>query len=109
MGDYHDHYLKKDVLLLADAFEKLIGTCLKFYKLDPCHYFSSPGLGWDSVLKMTGVKSKKISDIDMYLFLEKGLRGGISYITKRYSKAKNKYMESYDPSKSSNTYRISLI
>ena len=44
MGDYHDHYLKKDVLLLADVFEKFIGTCLKFYELDPCNYFSSPGL-----------------------------------------------------------------
>ena len=93
MGDYHDHSLKKDVLLLADVFEKLIGTCLKFYKLDPCHYFSSPELGWDSALKMTGVKSKKNSDIDMYLFLEKGLRGRISYIAKRYAKANNRYMK----------------
>ena len=48
-GDYHDHYLKKDVLLLAD-FEKFIDTSLKFYKLDPCHYFSSPGLNWDWML-----------------------------------------------------------
>ena len=101
MGDYHDHYLKKDVLLLADVFEKLIGTCLKFYKLDPCHYFSSPELGWDSALKMTGVKSKKNSDIDMYLFLEKGLRGGISYIAKRYAKANSRYTKSYDPTKPS--------
>ena len=46
MGDYHDHYLKKDVLLLADVFKKLIDTCLKFYGLDPCHYFSSPVLSW---------------------------------------------------------------
>ena len=94
MGDYQDHYLKKDVLLLTDVFEKLIGTCLKFYKLDPCDYFISPGLGWDSVLKMTGAKSKKFSDIDMHLFPEKGLRGGISYIAKRYAKANNRYMES---------------
>ena len=56
MGDYHDHYLKKDVLLLADVFEKFIDTCLKFYGLDPCHYYSSPGLSWDAMLKMTGVK-----------------------------------------------------
>ena len=61
MGDQHDH-LKKDVLLLADIFEKFIGTCLKFYELDPCHYFSSPGLSWDAMLKMTGVKSEKISN-----------------------------------------------
>ena len=53
MGDYHDHYLKKDVLLLAGVFEKFIGICLKFYKLDPCHYFSSPGLSWDAMLEVT--------------------------------------------------------
>ena len=58
MGDYHDYYLEKDVLLLADASEKFIDTCLKFYGLDPCHYFSSPGLSWDGMLKMTGVKLK---------------------------------------------------
>ena len=68
MGDYHDHYLKKDVLLLVDFFEKFIDACLKFYKLDPCHYFSSPGLSWDAMLKMTDVKLEKISRIDMYLF-----------------------------------------
>ena len=59
MGDYHDHYLKKDILLLADVFEKFISTCIK-YKLDPCHYFSSPGLGWDAMLKMTGIELEKI-------------------------------------------------
>ena len=97
MGDYHYHYLKKDVLLLADVFEKFIDTCLKFYGLDPCHYFSSPGLSWDAMLKITGVKLEKIFNIDMYLFIEKGLRGGISYIAKRYDKANNKYMKDYDP------------
>ena len=51
MGDYHDHYLKKDVLLLADVYEKFIDTCLKYYGLDTCHYFSSPGLSWDAMLK----------------------------------------------------------
>ena len=99
MGDYHDHYLKKDVLLSTDVFEKFINTCLKFYGLDPCHYFSSPRLGWDAMLKMSGVKLEKISDIDKYLFIEKGLRGGISYIAKRYAKANNKYMNDYDPKK----------
>ena len=59
VGDYHDHYLKKDVLLLADVFEKFIDTCLKFCKLDPSRYFSSPGLSWDAMLKMTGVRLKK--------------------------------------------------
>ena len=69
---------KKDVLLLADVFEKFIDTYLKFYGLDPCSYFSSPGLSWDAMLKMTGVKLEKISDTDKYLFIEKGLKGGIS-------------------------------
>ena len=71
MGDYDDNYLKKDVLQLADVFEKFISTCLTYYGLDPCHYFSSPGLSWDAMLKMTDVKLEKISDIDMYLFIEK--------------------------------------
>ena len=96
MSDYYDYYLKKDVLLLADVFEKFIGTFLKYYGVDPCHYFSSPGLSWDAMLKMTGVKLEKISDTDKYLFIEKGLRGGISYIAKRYAKANNKYMNDCD-------------
>ena len=95
MCDYLDHYLEKDVLLLADVFEELIDTCLKLYGLHPCHYFSSPGLSWDAMLKMTSVKLEKISDIDKYLFIEKGLRGAISYIAKRYAKANNKYMKKY--------------
>ena len=74
--------------------------CLKYYELDPCHYFSSPGLSWDAMLKMTDVKLEKISDIDKYLFIEKGSRG-ISYIAKRYAKANNKYMNDYDPKKPS--------
>ena len=99
MCDYHDHYLKKDMLLSVDVFEKFVTTCLKFYGLDPCHGFHSPGLSWDDWLKMTGVKLEKISDMDKYLFIEKVLRGGISYIAKRYAKANNKYMHEYDPKK----------
>ena len=99
MGDYHDHYLKKDVLLLADVFEKFINTCLKYYELDPCHYFSAAGLSWNAMLKMTDVKLEEISDTDQYLFTEKGSRGGISYIAKRYAKANNKYMSDYDSNK----------
>ena len=100
MGAYHDHYFKKkDVLLLADVYEKFINTCLKYYGLDPCHYYSAPGLSWDAMLKMTGIELEKISDIDKYLFIEKGLRGGISYIAERHSKANNKYLNDYDPKK----------
>ena len=78
--------------MLADVFEKFISTCKKHYELDPCHYFSSPGLSWDVMLKITDVKLEKISDIDKYLFIEKGSRGGVSYIAKRYAKANNKYI-----------------
>ena len=87
--------------MLTDVFEKFIDTCLKYYELDPCHYFSAPGLSWDAISKMTDVKLEKISDIDIYLFIEKGLRGGISYIAKRYAKANNKYMCDYNPNKQS--------
>ena len=80
MDEYHGLCLKTDVLLLADVFKKFIKTCLEYYKLDPCHYFSSPGLSWGAMLKMNGVKVNLISDIDMHLFIEKRIRGGISYI-----------------------------
>ena len=100
MGDNHDLYLKTDVLLLADVFDKFINTCLEYYGLDPFHYFSSPGISWEAMLKMTGIELELISDIDMHLFIGIGMRGGISYIAKRHSKAK--YMQSFnvnEPSK----------
>ena len=101
MVDYHDHYLKKDVSLLADVFEKFY----KFYKLHQSHYFSSPGLSWDGILKMTRIKLELVSDINKHLFIEKGLKGRISYICKRKqitnNKAYNKYMKNYDPTKES--------
>ena len=64
--------------------------------MDPCHYFTSPGLSWDAVLKMTNIKLELLTDIDMFQFIEKGMHGGISYITSRYGKANNKCMGSYD-------------
>ena len=75
--------LKKDVLLSANVFEKFISTCLKCYNLDSCHYFSAPGLSWDAMLKMTKAELEDISDPDKYIIIEKGMRGGISYINKR--------------------------
>jgi hypothetical protein len=99
LGDYHDLYLKTDVLLLADVFENFRKICLDCYGLDPCHYFSSPGLAWDACLKMTKIKLELISDVDMYNFVEKGLRGGLSVITHRKAIANNKYMKDYDASK----------
>ena len=68
---WNEFNMKKDVLLLPDVFEKFTDTCLKFYKLVPCHDFSSPGLRWDVILKMTGVKLENLSDINTYLFIEK--------------------------------------
>ena len=85
LGECHDLYLKTDVLLLANVFEKFIKTCLDYYRLDPCHYFSAPGLSWDAMLRMTGIDLELYSDTYMHLFIEKGIKGGISYICKRYS------------------------
>ena len=82
MGEYHDLYLKCDILLLADVFENFRKTCLTYYGLDPLHYVTSPGLAWDAMFKMTKMNLDLITDIDMQLFIEKGMRGGISYISK---------------------------
>ena len=89
MGEYHDLYLKSDVLLLADVFESSRKTCLQYYKLDPCHYFTSPGLSWDAMLKMTNIKLELMIDVNMYQFIEKGMRGRVSYIVLRHSVANN--------------------
>ena len=86
LGEYHDLYLKTDVLLLADVFQKFGKTCLNYYGLDPCHYFSAPGLSWDAMLKMTKIELETISDTDVHLFIKKGTRGGIYSIAKRHSK-----------------------
>ena len=90
---------KKDVLLLVDVFEKFISTCLKHDNLDPCHDFSLHGLSWDAMLKMTKVELEKISDPDMQIFIERCMRGGISYVNKRFSKANNEYCPDYDKNK----------
>ena len=101
MGEYHDLYLRSNILLLAHVFENFRKTCLQCYKLDPCHYFTSPGLSLDAMLKMTGIKLELITDVDMFQFIEEGLRGGISYIADRHGEANNKYMEEYNPEKPS--------
>lgn len=101
MGEYHDGYLNSDMVLLADVFEKFRKTRLQHYKLDPCHYFTSPGLRWDDMLKMTQVQLELMTDIDMFQFGEKRMRCGISYIASRHGEANNKYMTVYDSSKSS--------
>ena len=99
IGEYHDLYLQTDILLLVDVFENFRKTCLAYYRLDPLHYVSAPGLAWDAMFKMTGINLELMTDIDMQLFIEKSLRGGISYIAHRHAEANNKYMENYDISK----------
>ena len=81
-------------------FEKFISASLKHYYFQPCHYyFSAPGLSWDAMLKMAKTELEKISDPDKHIFIEKGMKGGISYISERYSKANNEYCSDYDNEK----------
>ena len=94
--------LKKDVLLLPDVYKKFISTCLKYHGLDPRYYFSAPGLSWDAMVKMTTVELAKISGPDKYMFFEQEMRGGVSYLNKRYSKANNEYCPEYDMKKPEN-------
>ncbi len=96
MKDYHDLYLKTDVLLPADIMTEFRRVCKEVYELDALHYYTAPGLAWDAMLKITGVEIDLISDPDMYLMVERGIRGGISTITKRYARANNKYTKGYD-------------
>ena len=100
LKDYHELYNETDVLLLTDVFENFRNICLSNYGLDPAHYYTSPGLAWDACLKMTEVKLELLSDVDMLLMIEKGIRGGVSMVSKRFARANNKYMgEKFDREK----------
>ena len=98
IGDYHDIYLRTDVLLLADVFENFRKTAMATYGLDPAHYYTLPGYSWDCLLKLTNIRLEQITEANMYLFIEKGLRGGISMVSHRHAIANNRYMQNFDPS-----------
>ena len=101
LGEYHDLYVQSDTLLLADVFEKFRNTCLKVYELDSAHFLSLPGLAWQAYLKKTNVKLELLTDYDMLLMVEEGIRGGICHSIRRYAKANNKYMENYNKNEES--------
>ena len=100
-GDYNDLYVKSDTLLLADVLENFTNKCIEIYELDPAHFLSAPGLAWQACLKKIEIKLELLTDIDMLLMVEKGIRGGIYHAIHRYSKANNKYMKNYDKNKES--------
>ena len=102
LGAYHDLYLHTDVILLANMFEAFRDTCLEHYKLDPAHFYTSPGLAWKACLKKTGVKLELLTDPDMLLMFEHGIRGGITQAVHRYTRANSVHMgEKFNPLKES--------
>jgi len=103
--EYLEVYLSIDVFLLTDVFEEFRKTSMKYYELDPAHYYSAPGLSWDAMLRFTKGQLELLTDVDMLYFFMEGIRGGLSVINKRYVKINNKYMKNYDVKKPS-TYFV---
>ena len=100
LGEYHDLYLRTDVILLANIFEAFRKVCLENYGLNPAHFYTAPGLAWKACLKKTSIRLKLLLDPDMLLMFERGIRGGITQSVHRWAQANNPYMGSeYDPSK----------
>ena len=104
LGDYHNLYLRTDVVLLANVYEAIRDTCLRHYSLDPVHFYTSSGLAWKACLKHTGIKLELLTDPDMLLMFERGIRRGITQAVRKYASANNKYMgDRFDP-KSERSY-----
>ena len=101
LGEYHDLYIQSDTLLLTDVFENFRNMWLKVYELDPAHFLSLPGLAWQACLKKTSIELELLTDYDMLLMVEEGIRAGICHSIHRHAKASNKYMKNYDESKES--------
>ena len=101
LGEFHDLYVRSDTLLLADTFENFRQSCLENYELDPVHFVSLPGLAWQACLKKTNVELELLTDYDMLLMVEEGIRGGICHAIQRYAHANNKYMKDCDRKKKS--------
>ena len=99
LGDYHDLYVQSDTLLLADVFENFRNKCIEIYELDPAHFLSTLCLAWQSRLKKTGIKIELLTDVDILLMVEKGIRGGICHAIHSYAKTINNYMKNYDKNK----------
>ena len=102
MREYHDLYLNTDTLLLANVFENFRNMALEKFKVDPCHYVTATSMFYDALLKTLNAELELVSDPEMYDFIERGKRGGVSSIMKRYAVANNKHMgDQYDPGKPS--------
>ena len=101
LGDYHDLYVQSDTLLLTDVFNNFRDMSLKEYKLDPAHFLSLPGLAWQVCLKKTNIELVLLTDYDMLLMVEEGIRRGICHSIHRYAKANNKYMKNYNDNEES--------
>ena len=99
LGEYHDLYVQGHTVLLADLCENFRNICINMYEFDPVKFLSAPGLAWQASLKKTKRKLGLLTDIDMLLMVEKGIRGRICPSIYRYAKANNKYMKDYDNNK----------
>ena len=98
--------MQSDTLLLADVFENFRDMCIKEHELDPAHFLSLPGLAWQACLKKTNIELELLTDYDMLLMVEEGIRGGICHSIHRDAKANNKYMKNYNNNEESFIYPI---